>query len=225
MSRILTRRTAMIGGAALTAGGLVRPAFGQQRPPSMCVATPQATAGPFWFDPELKRSDLTEDRQGAPLDLRVNVVNADGCAPIEGARVDIWQCDAAGLYSGYADQGFRGGVDARGETFLRGWQPAEAGGAASFRTIYPGTYPIRVTHIHLKVFLDGGANALTAQIYFPEEVTRNVYRGRDLYADSLPNVRANARDRIFGRAGDTMVAEIGEQNGVMTAAVTVGVRA
>ncbi len=224
MSRfLLTRRSAIAGGAILAAApGVARAA--PAVPPSMCVLTPQATAGPFWFDPELQRADITEDREGAGLKLRVNVVDADGCAPIEGARVDIWQCDAAGLYSGYARQGFDGGVDARGETFLRGWQPTGPAGAAEFKTIYPGTYPIRVTHIHLKVFLDE-RTALTAQIYFPEDVTHGVYRGRPLYADSVPNVEPNRNDRIFRGAGDSMVAEIGEAGGAMTAEVTVGVRA
>src|SRR5690606_38274332 len=101
----------------------------------------------------------------------------------------VWQCDAEGLYSGYSNQGFQGGVDVRGEAFLRGWQAADADGMTQFRTIYPGAYPIRVTHIHVKAFLND-REALTAQIYFPEDVTRAIYRADDTYGTSVPNVRA-----------------------------------
>lgn len=221
---LLSRRATLIGGGlAAVAPGLVRAA--PAVPPSMCVLTPQTTEGPFWFDPALNRSDIVEDRAGAPLALRVRVADfSNGCAPIQGARVDIWQCDAEGLYSGYADQGFDGGIDARDETFLRGWQAADGAGLTEFRTIYPGTYPIRVTHIHLKVFLSD-REALTAQVYFPEETTRAVYRADDTYETSVPNVRPNDTDFVFDRGGETMLAEIGQDGGVMTATVTVGVRA
>jgi protocatechuate 3,4-dioxygenase beta subunit len=222
---LLTRRATVLGGGALIAAapGLVRAA--PAIPPSMCVVTPRTTEGPFWFDPDLNRADIVEDRPGTPLALRIRVVDAgDGCAPISGARVDVWQCDAGGLYSGYSDQGFAGGIDVRGEAFLRGWQAADADGMTRFRTIYPGTYPTRVTHIHVKAFLND-REALTAQIYFPEDVTRAVYRAADTYATSVPNVRANDSDFIFRRGGDTMVAETGEANGVLTATVTIGVRA
>lgn len=221
---LLSRRAALIGGGvAAIAPGLVRAA--PAAPPSMCILTPRATEGPFWFDPGLNRADIIEDRAGTPLALRIRVANvSDGCAPIQGARVDVWQCDAGGLYSGYGDQGFDGGVDVRGEKFLRGWQTAGDGGVAEFRTIYPGTYPVRVTHIHLKAFLNE-REALTAQIHFPEEVTRAVYAADGTYATSIPNVRANDTDFIARRQGDSMIAEIGEEDGVMTATVTIGVRA
>jgi protocatechuate 3,4-dioxygenase beta subunit len=223
--RLLTRRRVLLGAGAFAAAGPAIVRAAPAIPPSMCVLTPQATEGPFYFDPELNRADLTEDRAGVPLSLRVRVVDAgDGCAPISNARVDIWHCDAAGLYSGYADQGFEGGVDARNEKFLRGWQAADTDGLTAFRTIYPGTYPIRVTHIHVKVFLNE-REALTAQIYFPEETTRAVYREADVYAASIPNVRPNESDFIAQRQGDSMLAEIGDDSGVMTASVTVGVQA
>ncbi len=221
---VFSRRTAILGGGAalIGGGGIARAA--PAIPPSMCVLTPQTTEGPFWFDPDLNRVDIIEDRPGTPLRLRVRVVDAGGaCSPISGARVDIWQCDAEGLYSGYADQGFDGGVDVRDETFLRGWQAADAGGMTEFQTIYPGTYPIRVTHIHLKAFVSD-RDVLTAQIYFPEAATRAVYRESDTYATSVANVRANDSDFIFRRGGDVMLAEIGDEDGVMTATVTIGVR-
>ena len=65
-----------------------------------CVLMPELTEGPYYLDLDLVRRDIGEDRPGLPLDLRVNVVDADACEPLEGAAVDLWHCDAAGIYSG-----------------------------------------------------------------------------------------------------------------------------
>jgi protocatechuate 3,4-dioxygenase beta subunit len=97
-----------------------------------CVLMPELTEGPYYLDLDLVRSDITEGRPGLPLDLRVNVVDAGSCEPIEGAAVDVWHCDAEGIYSG---------VDgAEGETFCRGVQLTDAGGTAEFLTVFPGWY-------------------------------------------------------------------------------------
>lgn len=85
----------------------------------VCVLTPEATEGPFYFDPKLVRSDLTEGKQGALLLLTLQIVEAKDCAPLQDTRVDVWHADALGLYSGYArlETG-----SAKGQTFLRGTQ-------------------------------------------------------------------------------------------------------
>src|SRR5689334_3747723 len=80
----------------------------------VCVFTPEVTEGPYYFDPSLERMDITEGRPGLPTTVRLQVVD-QACKPLAGARVDIWHCDASGLYSGYARQ--TGGADTTGETF------------------------------------------------------------------------------------------------------------
>jgi hypothetical protein len=42
----------------------------------MCVLTPEAVEGPFYFDPKLVRSDITEGKRGAPLLLTLQIVEA-----------------------------------------------------------------------------------------------------------------------------------------------------
>ena len=71
-----------------------------------CVATPQLTEGPYWVDEMLNRSDIRTDavsgvaKAGTPLVLNLAVANVNGaCAPLSGATVDIWHCDASGVYS------------------------------------------------------------------------------------------------------------------------------
>jgi protocatechuate 3,4-dioxygenase beta subunit len=60
--------------------------------------------GPFYFDPQLFRADITENRPGGvPIEYRLSVVDS-ACRPVAKAVVDIWQCDAVGVYSGYPAQ-------------------------------------------------------------------------------------------------------------------------
>ena len=49
----------------------------------VCMVAPELTEGPFYIDPELVRSDITEGRPGAPMELALQVVTAD-CAPVAG---------------------------------------------------------------------------------------------------------------------------------------------
>jgi protocatechuate 3,4-dioxygenase beta subunit len=75
-----------------------------------CYAlTAETTEGPYYLDYDLFRQDITEDREGIPLDLRLKVIDAATCKPLKHAAVDIWHCDATGLYSGYTAMGSGGG--------------------------------------------------------------------------------------------------------------------
>ena len=141
-----------------------------------CVLTPEQTEGPFYFDVEQVREDITEGQKGTPLKLIVTVVNSKDCKQIKDAIVDIWHADAKGIYSGYKNQG----VDTTGQTYLRGVQVTDSEGKAGFKTIYPGLYPGRVPHIHFKVFLDN-KNYVTSQLYFPPEISRQVYQADQSY--------------------------------------------
>jgi protocatechuate 3,4-dioxygenase beta subunit len=67
---------------------------------NLCTLTESATRGPYYFDADRVRADIREDRPGTRLRLAFKVVDVDGCTPIENAVVEIWHCDANGLYSG-----------------------------------------------------------------------------------------------------------------------------
>lgn len=188
--------------------------------PNVCMVMPEVTEGPYYFDPELMRADITEDRQGIPMRLQMQVVTAD-CQPVAGARVDVWHCDAEGLYSGYQNMGTD--QDVRGETFLRGTQATDDRGVVTFQTIYPGWYRGRTTHIHYKVFLDE-RTVLTSQIFFPDALSeylfRNVppYDGRGATRDTM-----NGGDGIAQQAGEGAFASIREQKNYYDAALVVGI--
>ncbi|MFS4436663.1 hypothetical protein ACMA5I_00480 [Paracoccaceae bacterium GXU_MW_L88] len=191
--------------------------------PNVCTLTPEVTEGPYYLDPGLVRVDIREDRVGIPLVMEIQVVD-ENCTPLEGARVDIWHCDAEGNYSGYATQGSNGTLDTEGETFLRGTQETDARGVAQFTTIYPGWYRGRTTHIHYKVFLDE-ETLLTSQIFFPDALSEFLYRniapydGRGTERDTV-----NTGDNIAQQAGAGAYAAIREVPGSgYQAALVVGV--
>jgi protocatechuate 3,4-dioxygenase beta subunit len=158
-----------------------------------CPVTPEQTEGPFYFDPALVRQDITEGKTGAPLRLRLQIVDAAGCAPSQRARVDLWSCDAAGVYSGYEQE------RSAGQRWLRGTQFTDGDGVATFRTLYPGWYEGRAPHIHVKAWLADG-RAVTSQLYFPDDLSDAVYR-EGAYAARRGSHMRNGDDWIFQRAG------------------------
>jgi protocatechuate 3,4-dioxygenase beta subunit len=217
VGRVLSRREVLTvlgaSGLALLAGGTHQALAGtdsRRRLPA-CVARPEQTAGPYFVDAKLNRSDIRSDagsgevKEGAPLDLvlAVSALGAGGCAPLAGAHVDIWHCDAMGVYSGVEDPGFT----TVGQTFLRGYQLTDDAGEVRFRTIYPGWYPGRAVHIHFKIRTDPGSargHEFTSQLYFDEALTGRVF-SRMPYAGKTGKPDRNADDAIFARGGDQLL--------------------
>jgi protocatechuate 3,4-dioxygenase beta subunit len=153
-----------------------------------CTLTPEETEGPYYFEVDAIRSDIREDRDGTTLRLAVRVQDAT-CEPISGAAVDIWHCDAEGVYSGFESAstgGGAGGSRTDEETYLRGVQVTNSEGIVEFLTVYPGWYRGRTVHIHAKVHLDS-QTLLTTQFFFDEAVTDAVYAG-------VPYSQAGSRD-------------------------------
>jgi protocatechuate 3,4-dioxygenase beta subunit len=228
----LSRRDALKIVAVTAAGGTLmsQHAFAQEAGATsesalmpgadVCVITPEVTEGPYYFDPDLERSEITEGHEGVATTVRLQVV--DGlCQPISGARVDLWHCDAAGQYSGYPNQ--TGGVDTTGQTFLRGTQFAADNGIVEFQTIYPGWYAGRTTHMHFKVFLDE-TTVLTGQIFFPDALSQFLYQNVEPYkARGSDRDIINANDNIAARATRASFAYVKELADQYLVAMIVGV--
>jgi protocatechuate 3,4-dioxygenase beta subunit len=165
---------------------------------NVCVLTPQAEEGPFYFDPRLERTEITEGRPGVPLRLLLQVLDAATCAPLTATRVDIWQADANGIYSGFAQPGVRPSGDGH---FLRGTQFTDGAGEVRFGTIYPGWYHGRTAHIHFKIFLDGNF-VLTGQIFLPDALSEFIYRTAAPYsARTEQRDTSNATDGVLRASG------------------------
>jgi len=145
------------------------------------------------------RSDIREDRTGVPLMLTLTFADAGAaCAPRANLNVEIWHCDADGIYSEYANNMNAGSTSS---TYLRGVQTTDAGGTVTFKTIYPGWYTPRATHIHIQVF-DGTKLLKTTQIGFPDAVNDAVYAVTSLYKKGAsPTV--NDSDQVWGTKAGT----------------------
>lgn len=187
----------------------------------VCLLQKEVTEGPFYIDPKLLRSDITEGKPGLPMQLRLQVVTAD-CVPVVGARVDVWHCDALGVYSGVQNMG--DGGDTLSQTFLRGTQQTDNAGIVTFQTVFPGWYRGRTTHVHYKVFLDA-KTVLTSQIFFDEAVNAEIYADHPAYARQGQRDMLNADDRIAADAGDGAYARVKmtAPDGAMEAALVVGI--
>ena len=219
IGRLLGRREAMkllgAGGAAALGGW--RLAAAEQSGPAAagtCVVRPELTEGPYFIDGSLARSDIRANtstgavREGLPLGLTFGVsqLAAGRCAPLAGALVHVWQCDAVGIYTG-VDDPRNPSADAK-DNALRGIQTSDAQGRLKFTTIYPGWYNGRAVHIHFKIRAQGpaGAYEYTSQLFFPETLNDEVH-ARQPYAAHGRRDTLNQRDGIYRQAGDQLLLQ------------------
>jgi len=177
-----------------------------------CALTPRDIEDPGFVDGMPNRSDIRADwadgsvGEGIPLrlDLHVYHISDDGCSPLSGAQVNVWNCDARGIYSEDL------GAGTEGRTFLRGYQLADEHGAVEFVTVYPGWYPGRTSHIHFKVRTFAGPEPIfdfTSQFYFDDAISDEVLR-LSPYAAKGPKDVTNGRDGFFrNRSVDGRVLE------------------
>jgi len=240
----ISRRRLLLGTLTVVAGAVVAACTGRSQPalsssPSAsaiavatpaCVVTPTETEGPYFVDERLNRSDITIDptdgaaRPGAPLAITFTVarVGAGGCTALSGAQVDVWHCDAAGVYSDVAAN------NSAGKRFLRGYQVTDSSGIAKFTTIYPGWYSGRTVHIHFKVrTLAAGSRAyeFTSQIFFDDSVTDAVFKLAPYSSRGTRNTR-NQNDMVYtsnNNSGATLLASVTPTSAGYAAAFAVGV--
>lgn len=193
-----------------------------------CIVTPALTEGPYFVDERLNRSDIRSDpatgsvRPGVPLTLavRLSLISAAGaCAPLAGALVDMWHCDALGVYSDVGGQG-------AGQKFLRGYQISDANGAVQFMTVYPGWYMGRAVHIHFKVRTSPGSSSgleFTSQMFFDESLTDTVFTQAP-YNTRGRRDTTNASDGIYQGGGSQLLFPLSTSGNGYAGTFHVGVR-
>ena len=211
MSRILTpqmgRRHVVRGivavGAAVLVPGLPRGMRGALAAPGL-VTTPAQTEGPFY--PTDWSGDIDNDlvlvkgeaarAQGQITHILGRVLDASG-APVRGAQVEIWQCDATGIYRHPRDASWRRKRDAGFQG--RGRMPVGSDGAYAFRTIKPVAYPGRTPHIHFAITAPG-REPLVTQMYAqgdPQNERDGILNGiRDARQRASVIVRLEPADRF-----------------------------
>jgi len=177
-----------------------------------CTVVAEETEGPYPLrailsNSAMLRSDMTESKTGVPLTLRIKLIDVNNaCAPIVGASVYIWHCDKDGLYSGYDVNNNAGQA---GLTYLRAVQVSDSTGRVTFKSIFPGWYAGRITHIHAMVFLAGSSlgNSSTAmattQFGFPPAVTTAVYNSALYTKGQNTSVTSFSADNVFSDGTST----------------------
>ena len=180
-----TRRMLLASTLSLTALGVAAPAL------AAAARTPTQTRGPFYpvrypldSDNDLVRvKGRATQALGQVTHLAGRVLDTSG-RPLAGARVEIWQCDANGVYHHPGDSGAR---DANFQGYGRVTSARDGG--YRFRTIKPVPYPGRTPHIHFAVKPPG----------FRELVTQ-------MYIDEHPLNESDWLYRRAARAGGTITA-------------------
>lgn len=244
----LGRRTVLAAGAAAAAAFTLGAARAEgadttdapaapAAPAAVCTLTKEMTEGPYYLDGAFVRDDISEDKEGAPLELTLTVVDDDTCAPLGSALVEIWHCDALGEYSGFV--GGNGHDEPDNGTFLRGGVLTGADGVARLTSIYPGWYRGRCAHIHLKVHTDvtltddgsfeGGQELHTGQLFFDEAITEEIATVPAYAANEVARTTLD-EDSIYDGGGAasgllTLTPLGGSASDGYTGALTVGVEA
>ncbi|KAJ5759149.1 hypothetical protein N7520_006305 [Penicillium odoratum] len=197
-----------------------------------CVLTPEVTEGPYvWPRSQTLRQDMTEDQPGVPLWLDVGVLDMNTCEPLEGVLVDFWHCNATGSYSSFTglspNTAFEtlldqlnvtdfeiGTTDLHTDdtTFLRGMWPTDRNGMMEMKTVFPGFYIERAIHIHVQVHTDWtirgngtmayGNTVSTGQIYFDEQLEKEIMALEPYVSHTEINRTTNAEDSIYSQDTD-----------------------
>jgi protocatechuate 3,4-dioxygenase beta subunit len=192
-----------------------------------CTLSPALTEGPYWVDEGLNRFDVTAGSTLAaiagavPLYLYLNIVDAN-CNPLSGVQVDIWHCHAAGSYSD--ENQASNGASTLGQTWLRGYRISSESGSANFKTIYPGWYRGRTTHIHVRArYYDANGNVSynwTTQLFFDDTTSDAIFANAPYSARMASDVY-NSTDNIFSGGGSqTMLALVQTGSGAYTGTAT-----
>ena len=172
---------------------------------SSCAETLEGEEGPYFVDDSasgylrsniLSNLDGTSTQQGVPLTLTLYVFDSqNSCVPMQGVQVDIWHCNAQGVYSA------EGSESTTADSWLRGYQITDATGKVQFTTIIPGWYQGRTTHIHLRFRSTydetdtSGSN--TMQVFFDQTLIDNLSTSVSPYSTEGHNSTTNAGDRVY----------------------------
>ena len=194
---------------------------------AICVMRPAMTEGPYFVDEKLNRSDIRSDpsdgsvKDGLPLVITVNVSSiSSNCTPLSGATLDIWHCDAAGVYSDASDRSF----NTQGKQFLRGYQTTDANGQVKFTTIYPGWYHGRTVHIHFKIRTTSGHD-FTSQWFFDDGLSDTVFAQAPYAAQGTRDTR-NSADGIYSNGGSQLLLapKLAQAGGTYSATFNIGLQ-
>ncbi len=202
--------TAVYGGSSEYAGSTSSAVSITVTAPATCSETREGEEGPYFVDDSasgyartniLSNLDGTDTQQGVALALTLYVFDSENsCAAMEGVQVDIWHCNANGVYSAESSE------STTGQSWLRGYQITDSSGKVQFTTIIPGWYSGRTTHIHLRLRSkynssdSDGTN--TMQVFFDQTLIDTLATSTTPYSEEGTNPTTNATDRVYSEEED-----------------------
>ncbi|GIK07174.1 hypothetical protein Aspvir_002830 [Aspergillus viridinutans] len=173
----------------------------------VCILAPEGEIGPFWVKGELIRHDISDGQAGIPIIIDGQFIDINTCEPIPDLYWDVWNCNATGVYSGVQSSINGNGDDASNldKTFLRGIQKTDADGVAGFKTVFPGHYSGRTTHVHVVAHLNatllpnntlsGGYVPHIGQLFIDQDLIYKV-EATYPYNTSTVSITKNADDHV-----------------------------
>ncbi|KAB2578167.1 putative extracellular dioxygenase protein [Lasiodiplodia theobromae] len=174
-----------------------------------CVLSPEGEIGPYYVLGELIREDITDDEPGVPVAIDGQFIDINTCEPITELYWDLWHCNATGVYAGVVGSGNGNEEDTANlnRTFLRGIAKTDEEGVASFKTVFPGHYSGRATHIHVVTHtgaselangtLTGGNVTHIGQLFFDQALISEINANVSPYTENTIDIVENADDRVF----------------------------
>ncbi|KAH7554719.1 Intradiol ring-cleavage dioxygenase [Bipolaris maydis] len=178
-----------------------------------CILTPEVTEGPYWVSGELVRQNITENEQGVPLILDIQVIDIETCEPVPKVYLEAWHCNSTGVYSGVVANGNGNSADTANldATFLRGINLSDDDGVVTFDTVFPGHYTGRTTHIHVLTHagaslnanktLAGGNITHVGQVFFDQDLITLV-EAEEPYTTNTQELTTNAQDFILAEEAE-----------------------
>jgi protocatechuate 3,4-dioxygenase beta subunit len=173
----------------------------------VCILAPEGEIGPFWVKGELIRYDISDGEDGIPMYLDGQLIDINTCEPIKDLYWDVWNCNATGVYSGVQSSMNGNGDDDSNldKTFLRGIRKTDEDGVAGFKTVFPGHYSGRTTHVHVVAHLNatllpnntltGGYVPHIGQLFFDQDLISAVETTYP-YNTNTVAITENANDHV-----------------------------
>ena len=176
--------------------------------------TGSTTKGPCYFQ-DSTGEDISEGFTGLPMLLCLRLIDSN-CDPLANHTVEVWHCDANGVYSGDTSEsadagnfapGFCTGDDegALRSSWYRGQLVTDANGRVNFKSCFPGWYPGRTIHIHFAVSDASGSSRIVSQFGFEDAIATQVYTTHPLYSHRGDQDTPLDRDGVFPADTDPFV--------------------
>ncbi len=172
--------------------------------------TPGLEEGPFWIDGQPQRVDVRTDsttgllQAGVPLSIGLTVSQLSDTSPytikpLVGAKVDIWNCNAQGVYSDESSE------STTGTNYQRGYQLTNSHGVVNFLTIYSGWYSGRTPHVHIRIRTYSGTTVTynwATQLFFDDTITNAIFAANSAYTRTTARDTSNTTDRVLNGASE-----------------------